>query len=422
MRSPSTGSSAGSRSSSPSSWSTSSTPGSGWARYGRRRWPTSWPRYSPSWATSSGRSGTARAATGAARPCCSSSSTASGSSSPTGSSGWCIPGSGSPTTSPTTWPTSSASAWPRCSGCTATVAGSSSTPRERRPPRSDWSRRPRGHLRLRGYRLSPTQSVSLLAAADDGQVQGRLERGVLLGLGQVPDGGHPVDDVHQARPGVGRVDQRVVVGRRVYRAGQHGRLHHGQLAGLPPEVAAAGRLESVVAVAVVRDLRVQAQDLGPAVASVELHRQDDLLDDLRKAAVARGVQVLGELLIQGATAAVGVSGHPGGRHPEQRERVHARVGVEPVVFGGHQGLGEVLRNRRAGVGDVVLGRLGFGQGGGLAGRGSERVQQDDASQEHGDYDGNYLDDPESQAELPAAPAPLVLPVPPGERARWLVVD
>ena len=135
--------------------------------------------------------------------------------------------------------------------------------------------------------------------------------------------------------------------------------------------------------------------------------------------MARGVQVLGELLIQGAAAAVGVPGHPGGRHPEQRERVHARVGVEPVVFGRHQGLREILRNRRAGVSDVVLGRLGRGQGGGLAGRGSERVQQDNHGQEHGDHDGCNLDDPEGQPELPAAPAPLV---PPGERARRLVVD
>ena len=38
----------------------------------------------------------------------------------------CSTGSGSRTTSPTTWPTSSASAWPRCSGCTATAAGCSS--------------------------------------------------------------------------------------------------------------------------------------------------------------------------------------------------------------------------------------------------------------------------------------------------------
>ena len=72
--------------------------------------------------------------------------------------------------------------------------------------------------------------------------------------------------------------------------------------------------------------------------------------------------------------------------------------------------------------DRTAGRLARGQGGGLAGRGGERVQQDDASQKHRDHDGNNLDDPEGQPELPAAPAPLGLPVPPGERARWLVVD
>ena len=42
--------------------------GAGWARSCPRPSPTSWPRCSPSWATSSGRSGIARAATGAARP------------------------------------------------------------------------------------------------------------------------------------------------------------------------------------------------------------------------------------------------------------------------------------------------------------------------------------------------------------------
>ena len=77
-------------------------------------------------------------------------------------------------TSPLTWPTSSGSPWPHCSGCTATAGGSSCGPT--RPPRSSWSRRPRapdaGSYRVRCpryVRIVPERSAAywrrLLTAA-----------------------------------------------------------------------------------------------------------------------------------------------------------------------------------------------------------------------------------------------------------------
>ena len=209
--------------------------------------------------------------------------------------------------------------------------------------------------------------------------------------------------MHQPGPGLPRVDQRVVIAGRVHHPGQHGRLHQRQPVRRPAEVTAAGGVQAVVAVTVVGHLGVHAQDLRPAVGLVELDRHGQLLQVLGEAAVAARVQVLRQLLVDGAAALVLVSGDPGDHHPAHGQRVYPGIGVEPVVFGRDQGLREVRRDRRARVGDVAVPSLRLDQRGGLARRRGQQEQQADGDGEHQDDGEEHLREPEGDPGPPPGP-------------------
>ena len=210
----------------------------------------------------------------------------------------------------------------------------------------------------------------------------------------------PAQHVRLPGPAAGVVLDRVVRGGSLDQPGQGGRLRQGQARRDGAEVPAAGLGQAVVAVAEVGDIGVHPEDLGLAVGQVELDAQHDLLDLDAEPALAGGVEHLGQLLVQGCATLVAVAGDLGGSDPGDRVDVHPGLGVEAVILGRHQGLGEQRRHRRSRVGRVVRRVDGPGQRGGVAHGRGEREQH--TERDHAEHEQRHHDAQEPAQHPPAA--------------------
>src|SRR4051794_17769031 len=189
--------------------------------------------------------------------------------------------------------------------------------------------------------------------------EGPVGRGDLLGLGagEGADVDEPVE--HVLLPGGGRVrvPERVVGRRRLEEPGQQAGLRPGEVGWLGAEVALAGGGEAVEAVPVVAVVEVHPEQVVLAPGGVELEREDDGPRAVPRALPAAGVEVLGELLVEGGAALVGAGERtPGGA--DGADRVDTDVVLEAGVLGGDQRSGEVGRDVALQRGSAVCGELG----------------------------------------------------------------
>ena len=149
------------------------------------------------------------------------------------------------------------------------------------------------------------------------------------------------------------VGDRVVGRGRLDQAGQHRGLGPAEPGRPDAEVTATRRAQPVVAIPEVGDIRIHLEDLRSRVGQGQLDAQAHLFRLDGYARPSRRVQHLGQLLVQGGAALVRAAAEPADNQPADSERIDARLRIEPVIFGGHQGRREPGGYVGPGVGDVM---------------------------------------------------------------------
>ena len=224
--------------------------------------------------------------------------------------------------------------------------------------------------------------------------------GGLLG-GDVAGVGHRAEDVGVAllERGLGVLAlRRVEVVGVVEDARQHRGLLEVEVLGRDVEVGHRGRLDAVGAAAEVDGVEVALEDLLLALLTLELEREEGLLELALEGALLGEVEDLHVLLGDGRRALGAVAAGVAERRAEDALGVDALVGPEALVLGGDHGLLDVVRHLAVGdrlavlggeltqlglaVGVVDLGRLGLEVGVGVGDRrlGVGVVERADAGQ------------------------------------------
>ena len=180
--------------------------------------------------------------------------------------------------------------------------------------------------------------------------------GIPLGLGQVPRLLHLGEDEITPHQGLVGVDVWVVPGGLVDHSHQHGALLHLQVYGFLVEELGRGRLNSVGVAAEEHGVEIHVHYLLLGIVPLKLDGGDPFLElypyhphlgypgDLA-ADIAPGIQGLGQLLGDGAAAALARIPHEERleKHPSQTLEIDARMPVEAHVLGCHGGLHKVFR-------------------------------------------------------------------------------
>ena len=181
-----------------------------------------------------------------------------------------------------------------------------------------------------------------------GHINGQCLDGVELRFVQITIFLHLAEDHVAAVHGGLIVASRTVFGGRFEHADQEGSLLGVDFRWALVEIGACRGFDADSLVAEIHGVEVHGQNLILGVFAFQLGGDDPLLEfdehqlDLVHLLAARE-QVLGQLLGDGAAAALVVEGEHAARHAKQGTHVHARMLVETGVLRGNQGVLQRLR-------------------------------------------------------------------------------